>query len=105
MTTFIKIGIFFFVLGLFPNFSVLAGETMRELPGKSLQTTPSSTGSNILEGKLLKIEGDFWLVKDLSGNQHQIHIGAKTKLPQSPKQTGDTIQAVVRKDGHATFIQ
>jgi hypothetical protein len=64
-----------------------------------------STGSNILEGKLLKIEGDLWVVKDSSGNQHQIHIGAKTILPQSPKQTGDTIQAVVRKDGHASFIQ
>jgi hypothetical protein len=105
MTNFIKIGIFFVVLGLVPIFSVLAGETMKELPGKSLQATPSSTGSNILEGKLLKIEGDFWMVKDLSGNQHQIHIGAETKLPQSPKQTGDSIQAVVRKDGYASFIQ
>ena len=105
MTNFIKVAIFFVVLGLFPIFSVLAGETMKELPGKSLQATPSSTGSNILEGTLLKIEGDFWVVKDLSGNQHQIHIGAETILPQSPKKTGDTIQAVVRNDGHASFIQ
>ena len=105
MTNFIKIGIFFVVLGLVPIFSVLAGETMKEFPGKSLEATPSSTGINILEGKLLKIDGDFWVVEDLSGNQRQIHIGAKTKLPQSPKQTGDSIQAVVRKDGHASFIQ
>jgi len=105
MTTFIKIAILFVVLGLVPIFSVLAGETMKELPGKSLEATPSSTGSNILEGKLLKIKGDFWVVEDLSGNQHQIHIGAKTILPQSRKQTGDSIQAVVRKDGHASFIQ
>ena len=105
MTNFIKIGIFFVVLSLFSIFSVLAGETMKELPGKSLEATPSSTGINILEGKLLEIEGEVWVVEDLSGNQHQIHIGAKTKLPQSPKETGDSIQAVVRKDGHATFIQ
>lgn len=105
MTDFIKICILFVVLGLVPIFSVLAGETMKEFPGKSLEATPSSTGSNILEGKLLKIEGDFWVVEDLSGNQHQIHIGAETMLPQSPKQTGDSIQAVVRKDGHASFIQ
>jgi hypothetical protein len=78
---------------------------MKELPGKYLQADPSSTGSNILEGKLLKIEGDFGVVEDLSGNQHQIHIGTETTLPQSPKQTGDSIQAVVRKDGHASFIQ
>ena len=105
MTNFIKIGAFFVVFGLVPIFSVLAGETMKEFPGKSLEATSSSTGSNILEGKLLKIEGDFWVVEDLSGNQHQIHIGAKTILPQSRKQTGDSIQAVVRKDGHASFIQ
>jgi|GEM_PF-1524350 len=105
MTTFLKIGIFFVVLGFIPIFSVLAGETTKELPGNSLQTTTSSTGSTILEGTLMKIEGDFWVVEDLSGNQHKIHIGAKTILPQSPKQTGDTIQAVVRKDGHASFIQ
>ena len=105
MTKFIKIGIFFVVLGLVPIFSVLAAETTKELPGKSLQATSSSTGSNILEGTLLKIEGDFWVVKDLSGNQHPIHISAKTILPQAPKQTGDTLQAVVSKDGHASFIQ
>jgi hypothetical protein len=78
MKNFIKIGLFFVVFGLVPIFSVLAGETMKEFPGKSLEATSSSTGSNILEGKLLKIEGDFWVVEDLSGNQHQIHIGAKT---------------------------
>ncbi len=105
MRHFIKFGILYVVLGLVPTFSVLAGETIKELPGKSVEATPNSTGSNILEGKLLKIEGDFWLVEDLSGNQHQIHIGAKTQLPQSPKQTGDPIQAVVRQDGHASFIQ
>ena len=105
MPNFIKIAILFVVLGLVPIFSVLAGETMKEFPGKSLEATPSSTGINILEGKLLKIDGDFWVVEDLSGNQHQIHIGAETKVPQSPKQTGDSIQAVVRKDGHASFIQ
>jgi len=100
-----KVSLLLGVLGLVPIFSVLAGETMKEFPGKSLEAAPSSTGSNILEGKLLKIEGDFWVVEDLSGNQHQIHIGAKTILPQSRKQTGDSIQAVVRKDGHASFIQ
>jgi len=105
MRHFITIGILYVVLGLVSTFSVLAGETMKELPGKSLEATTNSTGSNILEGKLLKIEGDFWVVEDSSGNQHRIHIGAETKLPQSPKQTGDPIQAVVRKDGHASFIQ
>lgn len=105
MTDFIKIGLFFVAFSLVPISSLLAEETMKEFPGKALHATPSSTGSNILEGKLVKIVGDFWVVEDLSGNQHQIHIGAKTILPQSSKQAGDSIQAVVRKDGHASFIQ
>ncbi len=105
MTHFTKICMFFVVLSLVPIFSALGGETIKELPGKALETTTSSTGSHILEGKLLKIEGDFWVVEDFSGNQHQVHIGAETKLPQSPKQPGDSIQAVVRKDGHASLIQ
>jgi len=105
MRNFIKIGLFFVAFGLVPISSLLAEESMKEFPAKSLQATPSSTGSNILEGKLVQIEEDFWVVEDMSGNQHQIHIGAKTILPQSPKQAGDSIQAVVRKDGHASFIQ
>ncbi len=105
MKHFTKIGMFVVVLGLVPAFSVLGGEALKELPGKALEATTSSTGSHILEGKLLKIEGEFWVLEDLSGDQHRVHIGAETKLPQSPKQPGDSIQAVVRKDGHASLIQ
>ena len=105
MTGFFSVCKFIVVLSLVPVFPVLGGETTKELPGKTMETTTGSTGSHILEGKLLNIEGEFWVVEDMASNQRRIHIGSDTTLPQSPKQPGDFVQAVVRKNGHALLIQ
>ena len=102
MTHFFKIYRFVVVLSLVPIFSALGGETIQELPGKALEATTVSTGSHILEGKLLKmIEEEFWMVEDMASNQHRIHKGSETTLPQLPKQPEDSIQSVVKKNGHA----
>ena len=105
MTRFINICKLLVVFSLLPVFPALAGETTKELPGKALEATTGSNGSHILEGKLLNIEGEFWVVEDMANNRHRIHIGSNTTLPQSPKQPGDFVQAVVRKNGHALLIQ
>ena len=105
MLHFFKIFSFAVVLSYMPLFSALGGETGNMPPGQALQATPSSSGSQILEGKLLKIEGDFWVVEDKANHQHRIHIGSETMLPSPPKQLGDSIQALVKKDGHALLIQ
>lgn len=100
-----KISLLLGVLGLAPMFSVLGGETMKELPGNSMETTTSSMKPYVLEGKLLAVEGEFGVMEDMSGNQHRVHIGEDTTLPQSPKQPGDSIHAVVSQNGHAQLIQ
>ncbi len=105
MKRFLTICKFVVVLGLVPNISALGGETAKDLPGNVLEATTGSAESHILEGKLLHIEGEFWVVEDMASNQHRIHIGPKTTLPQAPKQSGDSVQAVVRKNGHALLIQ
>jgi hypothetical protein len=102
MTHFFKICRFVVVLSLVPIFSALGGETIQELPGKALEATTVSTGSHIFEGKLLKmIEEEFWMVEDMASNLDRIHMGSETTLSQSPKQPGDSIQTVVKKNGHA----
>jgi hypothetical protein len=58
-----------------------------------------------LEVKLPTIEGEFWVIEDMSSKQHRIQIGAETTLPPSPKQPGNAAQGVARKNGHALFIQ
>lgn len=102
---FLKVCLFACVLSLVPILPSLGSETMKEIPGRSLETTTGSTGPHILEGKLLTIDGDFWVVEDLAGNHHRIHIVADTTLPKNPKKQGDSIQAVVRTGGYASFIQ
>jgi hypothetical protein len=89
---------------LVPTFSTKEGEPSKILPGQTLETTPSSSGSQI-EGKLLTIEGEFWVIEDRANKQYRIHIGSETRRPSSPKQPGDPIQAVMREDGHALAIQ
>jgi len=105
MMSAMKIGLFLGVLGLAPTFSVLGGETMKEISGNSMETTTSSMASYVLEGKLLAVEGELWALEDMAGHQHRVHIMAETTLPQSPKQPGDSIHAVVNQNGHAQLIQ
>jgi len=93
------------VLSLIPNLYALGEETTKTLPGNTIEATTASRESYILEGKLLNIEGKYWVVEDMASNQHRIHVGTKTTLPQSPKQAGDSIQAVVRANGLALLIQ
>ncbi len=105
MTYFFLVVIFVataFFSSLFPAF---AKEVLKEIPNKTVEATTTSKGSHILEGKLLNIDGEFWVVEDLANNQRRIHIGADTTLPQTAKKPGDSFQAVVRKNGHAIFIQ
>ncbi len=93
------------IFSILPLFSAYGGEMIRDIPTQAIESTSESTGSHILEGKLVNIEGEFWLVEDKANKHHKIHIGSDTTLPQPPKQSGDSIQAVVRKNGHAIFIQ
>jgi len=69
------------------------------------EITTGSIEPYALEGKLLNDKGKFWVMEDMSGNQHRLHIGAETTLPQSPKQPGDSIHAVINQDGEALIIR
>ena len=90
---------------LVPTFSTRGGEPSKILSGQRLETTRSSFESHLLEGKLLNIEGEFLVIEDQASKQYRIHIGSETTKPSSPKQPGDSIQAVVREDGYALAIQ
>ncbi|MDH5429130.1 MAG: hypothetical protein OEZ57_00880 [Nitrospirota bacterium] len=101
----IKISLFLGVLSVAPLHSVLGGEPMKDLPGNTKETTTGSLEPYALEGKLLNVDGEFWVMEDRSGNQHRLHIGAETTLPQASKQPGDSIHAVINQDGQALIIR
>ena len=105
MGNFKQLSLWVIAISLMPFFHVLGEDQTSKIPGSSIDAVSRSTELYRLEGKLLKVEGEFWILEDLFGNQHRIQIGEETKLPTSPKQPRDSIYAVVTKNNHAESIQ
>ncbi len=58
-----------------------------------------------VDGTLLKIEGEFYVIKDRTGREVRLHVNNSTMLLGGKKQAGDMIRAEVTEDGHAIAIQ
>jgi len=65
---------------------------------------PMAAGSQTIQGNLLKIEGEFYVVKDAAGKEVRLHVDKSTKLEGMLK-TGDKIQAEATDKGHALSIK
>jgi len=63
-------------------------------------TTP---GLQTVTGDVLKIEGDYYVVKDTAGKEIRMHVDKTTELEGSFK-AGDKIEAQVTEKGHALTI-
>jgi len=59
-----------------------------------------AAGSKIIEGDLLKIEGEFYTVHDTAGHEVRLHVDTTTHLEGAFK-TGDKVEAYVTGTGHA----
>ncbi len=57
-----------------------------------------------VKGDLLKIEGEFYVVKDAAGKEVRLHVNKETKLDGAPK-AGDKIEAQATAEGHAISIK
>ncbi|MBI4400893.1 MAG: hypothetical protein HY581_04610, partial [Nitrospirae bacterium] len=56
------------------------------------------------KGDLLKIEGEFYVVKDAAGKEVRLHVDNSTKLEGNIK-AGDKIEAQATDKGHAVSIK
>ena len=56
-----------------------------------------------IRGTLMKIEGEYYVIKDDDGKQHKIHVDKSTKLDKVV--TGDMVKAYVTEQGHTTTLQ
>lgn len=65
---------------------------------------PAAAGSQTVKGDLLKIEGEFYVVKDTAGKEVRLHVDKSTKLEGNIR-TGDKIEAQATEKGHATSIK
>lgn len=65
---------------------------------------PMAAGSKTIQGDLLKIEGEFYVVKDAAGQEVRLHVDKTTKLEGMLK-AGNKIQAQATDKGHALSIK
>jgi hypothetical protein len=65
---------------------------------------PMAAGSQTIQGDLLKIEGEFYVVKDAAGQEVRLHVDKTTRLEGALK-AGDRIEAQATDKGHAVSIR
>jgi hypothetical protein len=64
----------------------------------------AAPGSQSIKGDLLKIEGEFYVVKEMSGKEVRLHVDKTSKLEGTFK-AGDKIEAQASDKGHALSIK
>lgn len=56
-----------------------------------------------ITGTLMKMDGQYYTIKDEDGEQHRVHVDKSTKLDKMVE--GDKVKAYVTEKGHATTLQ
>jgi hypothetical protein len=89
------------LIGLFA-FAVIIGVGMASYSyGAGDMAAPSTQTVN---GDLLKIDGEFYVVKDTSGKEVRLHVDKTSQLDGTFK-AGDKIEAQATDKGHASSIK
>ena len=63
----------------------------------------ATAGSKIVEGDVLKIEGEHYTVHDLAGHEVRLHVNKTTHMEGTFK-VGDKVEAYVTDKGHARAL-
>ena len=64
----------------------------------------STSGSKIVEGDILKTDGEYYTVHDRSGHEVRLHVDQNTRLEDGGFKVGDKIEAYVTEKGHARAL-
>ena len=56
-----------------------------------------------VKGTLMRMEGEYYWIKDTDGKETKIHVDTSTKLDKLV--TGDKVKAYITDKGHATTLQ
>ena len=75
-------------------------------PMSDKEATPS-LGERItkdtVKGTLMRMDGEYYWVKDTDGKEVKLHVDASTKLDKVVK--GDRVKAYITDQGHTTTLQ
>ena len=65
----------------------------------------SSSPSTTVRGQIMKVDGQTYVIKDLSGKEVRLHVDGNTMMMDGTKlQEGDTVTADVTAKGQASYI-
>ena len=56
-----------------------------------------------VKGTLMRVDGEYYWVKDTDGKEVKLHVDASTKLDKVV--TGDKVKAYITDNGHTTTLQ
>lgn len=83
-----------------------SGLTVAENPAGHHSPSPGTPAQfKTIDGMLLKIEGQTFLLLDRAGKENQIHVDKSTKRLGREKRPGDMVRAQITENGYAISIQ
>jgi hypothetical protein len=66
----------------------------------------AATAARTVTGEILKIDGEFYVIRERTGQEVRLHVDDKTdRLDHAVLQVGDPVRAYVTPEGHATSIK
>jgi hypothetical protein len=75
------------------------------------QADPAGSGSNqavsnSVKGDILYVDGEYLVVKEVSGKETRVHVNGETRLNgvAGKLKAGDKVEATVTAEGHATTV-
>jgi ribosomal protein S1 len=66
-----------------------------------IATLTYAAGSKLIEGDILKVEGEYYTVHDTAGHEVRLHVDKTTHLEGDTFKAGDKVEAYVTDKGHA----
>jgi hypothetical protein len=64
----------------------------------------AAPSTQTVNGDLLKIDGEFYVVKDMAGKEIRLHVD-KTTVMEGVIKTGDKVEAQATEKNHAASIR
>lgn len=74
------------------------------LSSLGVTTLSYTAGLTLVEGDLLKIEGEWYTVHGTAGHEVRVHVDKTTQLEGGAFKAGDKIEAYMTENGHARSL-
>ena len=79
-----------------------AVDSMSDIEAKP--TLGERVTNGMVEGRLMRVDGEYYWVEDADGREIRLHVDASTKQDQIILK-GDRVKAYITENGHITMLQ